>query len=482
MRGVIAAAAYVPHHRLDRSEIAAVVGTGGGGGQRAVASYDEDTTTMGVAAAAMALGATQAQPEAVWFATSTPAYLDKTNATAIHAALRLPAGVGAVDMGGALRSGPGTLRAALGARGSTVLVVTADLRDGLPGGADEATAGDAAAALLIGDAPDADGGAPLLAQHLGSAARTIEITERWRLPGETVSRVWEERFTETVYPPAAVEALTEAIQRANISGESIDHLAVTGLSSRATRRATAELARLAPHAKVVDPLQDTVGNTGAAHAGVMLCAALEQASPGEMIAVVALADGAEVMILRTTEALAGHQPQASLRSQIEAGGPVSYGRFLSWRQMLVTEPPNRPTPSRPSTPAAHRRSDWKFGLVGSRDRASQMVHLPPARVSQKGGATDDMAPSPMAQHTGTVAAFTVDRLVYSPSPPVVFAVVDFDGGGRVPLELTDVNAQDVHVGMRVTPTFRRLFTADGVHNYFWKARPVGEPQSPTGAE
>jgi len=23
-------------------------------------------------------------------------------------------------------------------------------------------------------------------------------------------------------------------------------------------------------------------------------------------------------------------------------------------------------------------------------------------------------------------------------------------------------------------TFRRLFTADGVHNYFWKARPLKE--------
>src|SRR5690606_42151717 len=42
---------YLPYRRLDRSEIAAVAGTGGGTGTRTVASYDEDTTTMGVAAA-----------------------------------------------------------------------------------------------------------------------------------------------------------------------------------------------------------------------------------------------------------------------------------------------------------------------------------------------------------------------------------------------------------------------------------------------
>src|SRR3546814_11755776 len=75
----------------------------------------------------------------------------------------------------------------------------------------------------------------------------------------------------------------------------------------------------------------------------------------------------------------------------------------------------------------------------------------------------------MADAKGTVSSFTVDRLAYSPSPPIVFAVVDFDGGGRLPVELTDVDEDEVRVGARVEMTFRRLFTADGIHNYFWKA-------------
>ncbi len=78
----------------------------------------------------------------------------------------------------------------------------------------------------------------------------------------------------------------------------------------------------------------------------------------------------------------------------------------------------------------------------------------------------------MAERQGTIATFTVDRLVYSPSPPVVFAVVDFDDGGRFPVELTDVDPEAVAIGDRVEMTFRRMFTADGLHNYFWKARPV----------
>ena len=78
----------------------------------------------------------------------------------------------------------------------------------------------------------------------------------------------------------------------------------------------------------------------------------------------------------------------------------------------------------------------------------------------------------MADVGGTIVTFTIDKLVYSPSPPVVFAIVDFDGGGRAPVELTDVDPADVAIGGRVHMTFRRLYTADGIHNYFWKARPV----------
>ena len=90
-----------------------------------------------------------------------------------------------------------------------------------------------------------------------------------------------------------------------------------------------------------------------------------------------------------------------------------------------------------------------------------------------GGAIDDMEPRPMADAAGTVVTFTVDRLAYSPSPPIVFAVVDFDGGGRLPVELTDCDADEIAIGVRVEMTFRRLFTADGIANYFWKARRAG---------
>jgi uncharacterized OB-fold protein len=145
--------------------------------------------------------------------------------------------------------------------------------------------------------------------------------------------------------------------------------------------------------------------------------------------------------------------------------------------MVDVEPPNRPMPNRPSSSAAARTSDWKFGFVGSRDRQTGIVHLPPQRVGIYGGTTDDMEKVPEAESLATIMTFTVDRLIYSESPPVIFAVLDFDGGGRFPCQLTDCGVDDIEVGTRVEMTFRRLFTADGIHNYFWKARPIAKKEA-----
>src|SRR5438132_409026 len=158
MPGILAYGGYVPYYRLARSEIGAALGTAAAPGARAVAGYDEDTTSMAVEAGRVALAAAPpgVSPGAVYFATAEPAYADKTNATAIHAALGLDPAAFAVDMAGAVRSGVGALRAGLdaAAAGRVALVLVSDVRTGLPGGGDEGGGGDGAAALLLGDGPE----------------------------------------------------------------------------------------------------------------------------------------------------------------------------------------------------------------------------------------------------------------------------------------------------------------------------------------
>ena len=148
-------------------------------------------------------------PDRLRFATTAPSYADKTNATTVHAALRLPRSVRVYDDVGSVRSAAGAVDAALDGRGTT-LVITADDRTGLPNSADERDGGAAAVALMIGDDTPAT---PVLAEYLGGAATSEEFVDRWRVPGDRQSRLWEERFGETRYVPLGTEAFSAARRR-----------------------------------------------------------------------------------------------------------------------------------------------------------------------------------------------------------------------------------------------------------------------------
>ncbi|MCA1845928.1 MAG: zinc ribbon domain-containing protein, partial [Actinobacteria bacterium] len=380
LAGIVAYGAYVPYHRLKRSEIAAVLGEGGGKGTRAVASYDEDATSMGVEAARSALrGAPGFAPDRILFATANPPYLDKTNAAVIHAALDLPSSALALDFGGAVRSGVGALLAAADARVPT-LAVLSDVRTGLPGGSDERDGGDAAAAFLFGDAP-------VLAELIAVAATTDEFLERWRTPGAPAARVWEERFGEHVYGPLVDAAFADALKQAGLSPGDVDHLIVSGLAARAVKKFAGSSGVRAE--AVGDNLTASIGNSGTAQAGVLLAAALDRAEPGQTIALVVLADGATVLLFRTTAALAERHSAPTVAEQVAAGNDgLRYAAFLNWRGILPKEPPRRPDPDAPAAPPSHRTERYKYAFVGSRCEQCGAVHLPPVRVCVKCGSID----------------------------------------------------------------------------------------------
>src|SRR4051794_25243920 len=362
MRGILGHGAYLPHRRLDRTTIATIAGTGGGKGTRTVAGFDEDTTTLGVEAARLALRSTPGVAvRSLLFSTIEPAYADKTNATAVHAALRLPADVPAIDVNGAVRSASGALLLACGGGGGPALVVGSGIRTGLPGSTDEAAGGDGASAVIIGD--EADG--PLLAELLGTGSATEEFVDCWRTPGDNRSKQWEERFGELHYVALGRAAWAEALKAAGVEAADVGAVAIAATHSRAVRSLTKSLG-VDPTA-IVDDLAGTVGMTGAAHPGLLLSALLETAKPGQVLALIVLADGADVLLFRATGAIAERSVERPLRDQVGAGTPIPYGTFLRWRGMLTAEPPRRPEPARVSASAAARNEEWEVGFLASRD-------------------------------------------------------------------------------------------------------------------
>ncbi|MCX8073760.1 MAG: OB-fold domain-containing protein [Candidatus Binatia bacterium] len=460
MAGIVRYGSYIPYFRLQRQAI------GAGRGERAVASYDEDAASLAVEAGRDALrgGLTV---DTLVFATTSPPYAEKLNAATIQAALDLPESIASFELSATTRAGASALALALdlAAAGRKVLACASDVSVGAPGGLREAQGGDAGVAFVVGSDSDA------IARLLGKATRTIEILDVWRIPEERFPRSWEERFAAETLGPAVLEATKEALTAAGVAPASLAHVVLDGVNPRTLALLPRALGLDA--GKAADPLLPQIGRCGAAHVGLGLAHVLDRAQPGERILVVSEADGVDALVFEVTERMrSAAKPRAVQRWIDSKRNDLAYPTYLKWRGILPFEPPRRPDPERPAAPVMRRHERWKMAFVGSRCTRCQTGHLPPQRVCVHCGAVDQMREERYADTSCRVTTYTLDYLAYSLQPPVVVAVADYEGGGRFSCELTDVDPKQVKIGDQLEMTFRRLYTAQGMHNYFWKARPM----------
>src|SRR5947207_1875161 len=240
----------------------------------------------------------------------------------------------------------------------------------------------------------------VLSEPVAFGSATAEFLERWRLPGEPASRQWEERFGEHVYVPLGESAVTEALKQAGVTAPSVTQWVIAGPHARAAKRLAASLG--ATKGSIVDDLATVIGNTGTAHAGLLLAHVLDTATPDALIAVVSLADGCDVTVWRATSAIAARRPATTVATQLRGGGAVGHATFLTWRGFLKREPPRRPDPQPPQAPPAARAEAWTVAFTGSRCQACGARHLPPQRVCVKCHAMDRMAPERLADFPATI--------------------------------------------------------------------------------
>ncbi len=351
------------------------------------------------------------------------------------------------------------------------VVVFSDTRNGLPGGPDEATGGDAAAAILFSEKP--------AAVCEGRASRTAEVMANWRLANSSNASSWEPRFQEYAYALIAEEAAAEALKMANLTGSQVDHFVSSGSPPRLFKG----LRNALSISDRAEGLLRTggIGDTGTADMALGLIEALERAKPGEVILCLSVADGADALVFRTTDRLP--EAQAATRQTLSArlsAPPVEldYSKFLEWNGRLQPQPPRRPLPVAPTAPPSLRNEGWKFALIGSKCMVCGAVHLPPARRCRHCRSLDQMEPCPMADRVGLLFTHTVDYLSPGPGGPTVMGLVDFPEGGRFRCELTDVVPAELHRGLPMRMTFRCFYTAGDTKNYFWKAAPVRPMDEP----
>jgi 3-hydroxy-3-methylglutaryl CoA synthase len=472
MAGISAFGAYVPWLRLRRSAIAQYWGGRAAPGEKAMANFDEDSITMGVAAGIDALGTlARDRIDGLYFATTTAPYKEKQSAQVIATALDLRRDVYTADFTDTLRAGTIALKAALDAVGSRslqhVLVVIADTRTAVPRSADEQIYGDGAAAFVVSNTG-------LTARVLGNIAIQDEITDVWRTDSDPFPRQWETRFILSEgYLKVTREAVETLLQRTSLQPGDFSQVALYGPDPRSHAEAARALG-LDVKTQVPDGLFNTVGNTGAAFAPMLLVGALEEAKAGQKLLLVSYGNGADAFALEVTSSItrARKSMQRGLSKQVASKHTVeNYEVYARFRQLLTSEGARRP-PVGASASAAWRDRDAIFRLYGSKCKACGMVQYPPQRVCVKCQEKDQMEPVRLSDQPGTVFTFTRDYLNASVDPPSVMSIVDFQVGGRIFCEMTDRIPADVKVNMPVEMTFRKMSEAGGFHNYYWKCRPV----------
>jgi len=480
--GVLAFGAYIPRRRLQRAAIHAAnkwfaPGLGGlAKGERAVANWDEDSITLAVEAARDCLtGFDREHVKAMTLASTTLPFADRLNAGVVKEALNLRDDSAAADATGSLRAGTTALIEAL--QSSRVrLVAAADLRKARAASEGELNQGDAGAAILVGP------GEPI-ARLLHAKTRTVDFVDHFRGSDQLSDYGWETRWIrDEGYTKLLGGTIAAALSGARLGGSAIHH-AVIPITAKGVGASLAKRAGITPEA-LIDPLAATVGDSGAAHPLLLLCAALERAKPGERILVAGFGQGADVLILETTEALAHLAPRKGVAGHLpDRQEDSNYMRFLFHRGIVAVERGMRAEMDhkQPGT-TLYRNRKAVLGLVGGRDVKTGTVQFPKSDigVSPNDRSVGPMEDYPLAEKRARIVTYTADSLTFSPDPPTYYGTIDFEGGGRLVAEFAEVSADDVEVGREMRMVFRIKARDENRHfvKYFWKATPVrGNPDA-----
>src|SRR5215813_5561568 len=405
MVGITHLAPYLPRHRLDRA-LMAQAWAGRASGTRTCAGIDEDALTLAVdAVLALGAGIQSTAADALFLATTSSPYAEKQLAAVVATALDLPRTVAVADFGGSTRAGMAALRAAFdGVRAGSLaraIVVAADARLAEPGGELEPLLGDGACAAVVGTTG-------VVAELVGMASVAEEFTYLWRTDAQRFVQLADMRFGSTYgYARDVAAALEAALESAGVAPGALARVALAAPDARAAQEA-ARGAGIAPE-RVVAPLVAEAGVLGTPDPLVLLARCLETAAPGDLIAVAAYGEGADVAILRATEHLSRGRPRALATALARPLPLASYAGYLRDRGVLPYEAPTPGPGEQYTTQLEWRELRQDVRLYGSRCDACGMVQYPQARVCVGCRAQDRMTEHKLAKR-GTIFTFTIDNI------------------------------------------------------------------------
>lgn len=485
MAGIVACGVYLPRLRLARKAVFEANAwfapglRGAARGERTMANWDEDALTMAIEAGRHCVPALDPLKErsfvdALYLASTTAAFADRSNAAVAVRALCLPEGISVIEIAGSQRAGLSALMTAMdtvrSGRAAKPLVLASEKRKARAASTQELSYGDGAAALLLG-AHDT------VAEIIGAHATTVDFVDHFRSTGEEFDYGWEERWIrDEGYGKLVPQAVRALLEKTGVSGADISHFLLPcpfpGLDRQLASRCGID------PGTVRDNLAGVVGDTGAAHAPLMLAHALEEAGPNEIILVAQFGQGCDAVLLRTTSGVGRLRETRTMARALARGKPeTNYMKYLAFNGLVEIEKGMRAEIDRKTALSVlYRKNDMLMGLVGGQCRVCGTAQFPRSRVcvNPNCGAVDSQDPYSFAEREGTILSWSADFLTYTIAPPNHYGMVTFAEGGRLMADITDVDQGEVESGQKVRMVFRikDFDEKRGFRRYFWKAVPA----------
>ena len=480
MKGIVSYGVYVPVNKIERKTIFQSMGWLNRAafmrGSKTVANFDEDCVTMAVAAGMDCLeGYEREKVGGVYFATTTSPFKERRCADIAATAMDLTNQIRAADFTDSLSSGTSALIAAIESieAGSmdSILVCASDVRLGKPGSSQEISFSDGAASLLLGNSG-------VIASYEGSYSVAYDLPDHWRMEYDKADRSWEDRLgREQGYKKFILEVIQGLLNKYNLHPKDIAKLVFPGVYPRDHAVISKKLGFDSD--QLQDHLMESLGNTGASYPLILLISALEEANPGDRILIAGYGSGSDALIFQVTEEIVKVRNQhKSLKQYLDSRKELqNYEKYLAFRNFISPETGIRGE----AIPYTALSLVWRnrreiLGLCGTKCKKCGVPQYPRQRVcvNPNCGATDEMEPYRFSDKKAKVFSFTGDMLAFTPNPPGIYAVVDFDGGGRYWFDVTDCDLESMEIGMPMEMSFRRRYTDEkgGVIGYFWKAVPI----------
>jgi len=482
MVGITSYGVHIPRYRMDRKIIFQQMGWFNMGnaaiarGEKAVANHDEDANTMAHAAAQECMGTRECRElDGLYMASMSFPYANRQNAVVVSSALGSRSDIRTADFTGAVKSGTTAMISALdaiaaGSAGS-IMVCAADCRFAKPGSAQEITFGDGAAAVLLGKEK-------VVAAFKGSFSVSHDFMDSRRLANERFDRVWEDRWIrDEGYMKIIPEAALGIARKYQMQIGEFEKI-VIACPNEGALKGLAKVVGARPD-QIQGNFVDQIGDTGVAMPLLMMVAAIEESKPGDKILVLSYGYGSDALCFEVTEEMEKKKHERKgMKAHLAAKEALTlYTKYQAFRDLVPFDIGIRGESISPTAMTVlNRQGSTVSALVGVKCKACGTPQFPSHTVcvNPACGAVGQMEPYRFSHRTGKVVYFAADHLAFSWDPPLGYVLIDFPEGGRLWLELTDHNLDQIQIGTPVEMTFRRKYSDPyrGHIVYYWKAKPV----------